>query len=95
VPQIAEIAKRADAAGSIRRWCAAFGRVAARDDFWATLQLRLSWKPSCWMSEPGQQAIMADDDYLDDIAAAFARVIDAKSPFTHQAIATAWRCLPT
>lgn len=33
-------------------------------------------------SEPGQHAIMADDDYLDDIAAGFARVIDAKSPYT-------------
>lgn len=33
-------------------------------------------------SEPGQQAIMADDNYLDDIAAAFAKVIDAKSPYT-------------
>ncbi|SMC62406.1 HD domain-containing protein [Rhizobium sp. RU36D] len=32
--------------------------------------------------EPGQQVIMADDDYLDDIAAGFARVIDAKSPYT-------------
>ncbi|NKN38333.1 HD-GYP domain-containing protein [Agrobacterium sp. a22-2] len=33
-------------------------------------------------SEPGRQAILADDDYLDDIAAGFARVIDAKSPYT-------------
>src|SRR5690606_2670719 len=32
--------------------------------------------------EPGQEAILADDDYLDDISQAFARVIDAKSPFT-------------
>ncbi len=32
--------------------------------------------------EPGAQAALADEDYLDDIAAAFARVIDAKSPFT-------------
>ena len=27
-------------------------------------------------------ALALDDDYFDDIAAAFARVIDAKSPFT-------------
>lgn len=33
-------------------------------------------------SEPGQRVVFADDDYLDDIAAGFARVIDAKSPFT-------------
>ncbi|EHS50440.1 metal dependent phosphohydrolase [Rhizobium sp. PDO1-076] len=32
--------------------------------------------------EPGRQAIMADEDYLDDIAAGFAHVIDAKSPYT-------------
>lgn len=32
--------------------------------------------------EPSRQAFFADDAYLDDIAAGFARVIDAKSPFT-------------
>jgi HD-GYP domain-containing protein (c-di-GMP phosphodiesterase class II) len=32
--------------------------------------------------EPGRQAMMADEDYLDDIAAGFARVVDAKSPYT-------------
>ena len=32
--------------------------------------------------EPGRQAVLADEDYLDDIAAGFARVIDAKSPYT-------------
>lgn len=33
-------------------------------------------------TEPAQQAIYADESYLDDIAAGFARVVDAKSPFT-------------
>jgi HD-GYP domain-containing protein (c-di-GMP phosphodiesterase class II) len=32
--------------------------------------------------EPGRQTIIADENYLDDIAAGFARVIDAKSPYT-------------
>ena len=32
--------------------------------------------------EPAQNERLADEDYLDDVAAAFARVIDAKSPFT-------------
>lgn len=32
--------------------------------------------------EPGRQVIFADEDYLDAIAAGFARVIDAKSPYT-------------
>ncbi|MBB1249873.1 HD-GYP domain-containing protein [Rhizobium sp. G21] len=32
--------------------------------------------------EPGKTLRLADEDYLDDIAAAFAQVIDAKSPYT-------------
>ncbi|GJE03345.1 HD-GYP domain-containing protein [Methylobacterium isbiliense] len=32
--------------------------------------------------EPARGTIVVDDDYLDDIARAFAQVIDAKSPFT-------------
>ncbi|MDM9627078.1 HD-GYP domain-containing protein [Rhizobium sp. S152] len=77
---IAEIGKRA---GS---WfdpslAAAFARIAGRDDFWTTLASD-QLETIVLDSEPGQQAILADDDYLDDIAAAFARVIDAKSPYT-------------
>jgi HD-GYP domain-containing protein (c-di-GMP phosphodiesterase class II) len=77
---IAEIEKRA---GS---WfdpslAAAFIRIAGRDTFWRTLRSE-ALEAIVLDSEPGQQAIMADDDYLDDIAAAFARVIDAKSPYT-------------
>ena len=33
--------------------------------------------------DPTGPEIATDDDYLDDIAAAFAGVVDAKSPFTH------------
>ena len=33
-------------------------------------------------AEPGAESLMADADFLDDIAAGFAKVIDAKSPFT-------------
>jgi HD-GYP domain-containing protein (c-di-GMP phosphodiesterase class II) len=33
-------------------------------------------------AEPGQKVILADEDYLDDIVEGFARVIDAKSPYT-------------
>lgn len=33
--------------------------------------------------QPAQDALSLDDDLLDDIVKAFARVIDAKSPFTH------------
>lgn len=34
-------------------------------------------------SEPARQSHLVDEDYLDEIAHAFAQVIDAKSPFTH------------
>ncbi|KQV63820.1 HD-GYP domain-containing protein [Rhizobium sp. Root1220] len=60
---------------------AAFARAAARPAFWETLRSP-ELETVVLESEPGRQAIMADDDYLDDIAAAFARVIDAKSPYT-------------
>jgi putative nucleotidyltransferase with HDIG domain len=32
--------------------------------------------------EPGRRQVLADEDFLDDIAAAFGQVVDAKSPFT-------------
>ena len=44
--------------------------------------------------EPAQQSALVDDDYLDDIAAAFAQVVDSKSPYT-AATASASRCSPT
>ena len=37
---------------------------------------------SIFTLEPAQQRDAVDDDYLDDIAAAFAQVIDSKSPYT-------------
>lgn len=60
---------------------AAFQAVAADDAFWDMLS-RPDIEEVVLGLEPGQQATLADDDYLDDIAQAFARVIDAKSPFT-------------
>jgi hypothetical protein len=41
---------------------------------------------------PEQASVPIDEDYLDDIAAAFAQVVDSKSP---AATANASRCLPT
>ncbi|MGA1805377.1 HD-GYP domain-containing protein [Rhizobium sp. HT1-10] len=58
-----------------------FSRVAARSGFWEVLNSS-SLEAKVLASEPGQHVIMADEDYLDDIAAAFAKVIDAKSPYT-------------
>lgn len=59
----------------------AFIIVSKRPDFWQSLSSS-DLEAIVLASEPGQQAIMADDDYLDDIAAGFAKVIDAKSPYT-------------
>jgi HD-GYP domain-containing protein (c-di-GMP phosphodiesterase class II) len=59
----------------------AFREVAGGEDFWETLG-RDDLEDIVLAMEPGQDLALADDDYLDDIAQAFARVIDAKSPFT-------------
>ena len=49
------------------------GRAWRRDDL-DTIVLDL---------EPAHEARPVDEDFLDDIAAAFAQVVDAKSPYTH------------
>lgn len=59
----------------------AFSDVAADDEFWIMLA-REDIEQVVLDLEPGQEMQRADEDYLDDIAQAFARVIDAKSPFT-------------
>lgn len=60
---------------------AAFENVCRRGDLWkaltaADLQDRLL------AMEPAQVQEALDDDYLDEIVAAFAQVVDAKSPYT-------------
>lgn len=59
----------------------AFRAVAARPDFWTTLSSP-ALEQAIYDLEPGREARLVDGDYLDDIATAFAQVIDAKSPFT-------------
>jgi putative nucleotidyltransferase with HDIG domain len=59
----------------------AFLKLSSDETFWDTLS-SLELNEIVLSLEPGQSARLADEDYLDDIAAAFARVIDAKSPFT-------------
>lgn len=59
----------------------AFERVAARPEFWEMLASD-DLIDNIYLVEPAQIARVADEDYLDDIAEAFARVIDSKSPFT-------------
>ena len=60
---------------------AAFLSVAMRPAFWATLRSAEVEKAVLDL-EPAQRIVTIDDDYLDDIAAGFARVVDAKSPYT-------------
>jgi HD-GYP domain-containing protein (c-di-GMP phosphodiesterase class II) len=58
-----------------------FLALSARTAFWEGLE-RDDVERSVLAMEPGLEAPTVDEDYLDDIAAAFAQVIDAKSPFT-------------
>jgi HD-GYP domain-containing protein (c-di-GMP phosphodiesterase class II) len=60
---------------------AAFARVADRSEFWDTLRSD-DLQQAIFALEPAQRSTLVDDDYLDDIAAAFAQVIDSKSPYT-------------
>jgi HD-GYP domain-containing protein (c-di-GMP phosphodiesterase class II) len=60
---------------------AAFERVAAQAAFWAGMQTH-DLDARIGALAPTQNAVVADEGYLDDIAAAFARVVDAKSPYT-------------
>jgi HD-GYP domain-containing protein (c-di-GMP phosphodiesterase class II) len=56
--------------------------VAGDDDFWAQV-LGRSPERHLGALEPEDQILLADEERLDDIARAFARVIDAKSPYTY------------
>jgi HD-GYP domain-containing protein (c-di-GMP phosphodiesterase class II) len=55
---------------------------AQDDDFWAKV-LGRSPERHLGALEPEDQILIADEERLDGIARAFARVIDAKSPFTY------------
>ena len=60
---------------------AAFERIAARPAFWD--MLRSDDEHEAALPQPPEQAsVPIDEDYLDDIAAAFAQVVDSKSPYT-------------
>ncbi len=75
-------AARAVARRRRRRWfdpslVDAFLGICGDRGFWAALEV-----PDVSEWEPARLAVAADDARLDRIAQAFARVIDAKSPFT-------------
>ena len=59
----------------------ALGSFADDDDFWAMV-LGRSPERHLGRLEPEDQILLADESRLDAIAHAFARVIDAKSPYT-------------
>ena len=63
------------------RLAAAFERTAARPEFWDGLRAP-TLQQDLFALEPAQRSTVVDEDYLDDIAAAFAKVVDSKSPYT-------------
>lgn len=58
-----------------------FRSVAGQEEFWDKLASE-DLQKTLYRLEPAQRARKVDEGYLDDIAAAFAKVIDSKSPFT-------------
>jgi HD-GYP domain-containing protein (c-di-GMP phosphodiesterase class II) len=60
---------------------AAFERIASRAHFWDMLRSP-KLQQAIFALEPAQHSSLVDEDYLDDIAAAFAQVVDSKSPYT-------------
>lgn len=59
----------------------AFVTSSASAAFWTTLN-GPDVETEVFAMEPGGHEAALDDDYLDDIAEAFGKVVDAKSPFT-------------
>ncbi|WP_028454918.1 HD-GYP domain-containing protein [Chitinilyticum litopenaei] len=59
----------------------AFAAVAADDAFWAMLA-DPAITDAVLHLEPANHVVPLDDDYMDEIAAAFGQVVDSKSPFT-------------
>ncbi|HEX5125867.1 MAG TPA: HD-GYP domain-containing protein [Rhodocyclaceae bacterium] len=59
----------------------AFERAARNPKFWTTLDSDEIQK-AVFALEPGRFEVPVDEDYLDDVAAAFGQVVDSKSPYT-------------
>ncbi len=72
----------------------AFEHVARDPSFWTALDAP-DLDRQVLALEPGRFQVPLDDDYLDDIAAAFGQVVDSKSPFTSGHSQTAWRTMWT
>ena len=59
----------------------AFAEVAREEVFWTTLA-GAEVTRAVLALEPSRYEVPLDEDYLDDIAAAFGQVVDSKSPYT-------------
>lgn len=59
----------------------AFQSIAQSEAFWAMLAAP-DLDRAVLALEPGRYEVPLDEDYLDDIAAAFGQVVDSKSPYT-------------
>lgn len=59
----------------------AFERSCGDPDFWVLLR-QPDIRERLEAHEPGDRTLLADESHIDRVAEAFARVIDAKSPFT-------------
>jgi HD-GYP domain-containing protein (c-di-GMP phosphodiesterase class II) len=59
----------------------AFIAVARSTDFWLILNSS-EVEALVFALEPGEHEVLLDEDYFDDIAEAFGKVVDAKSPYT-------------
>ncbi|WP_426086677.1 HD-GYP domain-containing protein [Janthinobacterium sp. PSPC1-1] len=59
----------------------AFERVAQSSAFWSMLRSQ-DLTAAVAALEPANRCVPVDEDYLDDIAAAFGQVVDSKSPYT-------------
>ncbi|HSG23033.1 MAG TPA: HD-GYP domain-containing protein [Azonexus sp.] len=59
----------------------AFEQIAEAADFWQMLAAT-DINDAILALEPASHVAALDDDYLDDIAAAFGQVVDSKSPYT-------------
>jgi HD-GYP domain-containing protein (c-di-GMP phosphodiesterase class II) len=60
----------------------AFDRVSEDRAFWSILASE-TIEDAVFALSPARRVEPLDEDYLDDIAAAFAEIVDSKSPFTH------------
>ncbi len=50
---------------------------------WESFKVESILKEQVYALEPGNSNVTIDDDRLDDIATAFAQIVDSKSPYTH------------